>query len=245
MEEKGKGNIINMASTIGLSGNQPMRRARDRSSPLPKSINRKKDKRQTGETPQKLIDVAIELFAVNGFKSTSIRDIAKAGDMTISNIYYHFGNKEGLLFAILENSSLLIVEELQKAAESDIEPLKRFKLLLKTHIDLLLRVYRRESKILFLDEEYLSRISKQFQVEILEIYRRELQNLQSAGHLSFTNTTIIAFNIFGVINWALRWHKPEGSMPFEQIREELVRFVLYGMLSFSHPEGHTDLLMVD
>lgn len=195
----------------------------------------KEGKRQTSGTPKKLIDVAIDLFALNGFKGTSIRDIAKTSGMTISNIYYYFGSKEGLLLAILENSTLRIVEELRQVAESDIEPLERFKLLLKTHIDLLLKVYRREAKILFLDEEHLSRISKQFQIEILDIYRQELQNLQSVGYLSSRNATILAFNIFGVINWPLRWHKPEGRMTLEQISDELITFVLHGVFSPSQP----------
>ena len=55
------------------------------------------------ETSQKIVDVAINLFASKGFKGTSIRDIANAADTTVSNIYYYFGNKEGLLFAILKH----------------------------------------------------------------------------------------------------------------------------------------------
>ena len=50
----------------------------------------------------KIIRVAIDLFSAKGFKGTSIRDIASAMGMSISNIYHYFGNKEGLWLAILE-----------------------------------------------------------------------------------------------------------------------------------------------
>jgi AcrR family transcriptional regulator len=190
----------------------------------------------TNETPKKIIDVAIDLFAANGFKGTSIRDIAKTTGMTISNIYYYFGSKEGLLLAILEHSTRQIVEKLRQAAESDLEPIERFKLLLKTHLDLLIHMYRKEAKILFLDEEKLSRIRKQFQLEILNLYRRELQNLQSLGYINYSNVTILAFNIFGVLNWHIRWYKPEGRMSLEQINDEMLTFVLHGALSPSQTQ---------
>jgi len=57
------------------------------------------------ETKNKTIKVAIALFATKGFKGTSIREISRAMDMSISNIYHYFGNKEGLMLAILEQSS--------------------------------------------------------------------------------------------------------------------------------------------
>jgi AcrR family transcriptional regulator len=201
-----------------------------------KSLNNREVEKRINETPQKLINVAIDLFAVNGFKGTSIREIAKISGMTISNIYYYFGNKKGLLFAILEHATRQIVEKLRQAAERDLDPLERFKLMLKTHLSLLLDVYRKESKILFLEEEDLSRFSKQFQIDILNMYRRELKNLQTLGYLKSMNITILAFSIFGVINWPLRWHKLEGHMSLEQIYDELLTFVLHGALGPSQPE---------
>ena len=203
---------------------------------MQKSTNRKEVMSGSNETSKKILEVAIDLFAANGFKGTSIRDIAKSTGMTISGIYYYFGNKEGLLFAILEHATRQIVEELRRVAESDLDPLERFKLLVKTHFSLLLDVYRNEAKILFLDEEKLSRLSKQFQIEILNIYREELRNLQSLGYVKYKNVTILAFNIFGVLNWHLRWHKPDGPMSIDEINDEMLTFVLYGTLGSSQPK---------
>jgi AcrR family transcriptional regulator len=187
------------------------------------------------ETSQKIVDVAINLFASKGFKGTSIRDIAKTADTTVSNIYYYFGNKEGLLLAILKHSTRRIVDELRQVTESDLEPVERFKLLVRTHFYLLIDVYRKESKILFLDEEHLVRVSKDFQMEILNMYRMELQNLKSSGYINYSNFTILAFHIIGVINWHLRWHKPDGRMSLEQIYGEMSTFV-FQALGICHPE---------
>jgi AcrR family transcriptional regulator len=183
------------------------------------------------ETPTKLIDVAIDLFAANGFKGTSIRDISKLTGMTLSNIYYYFGSKEGLLFAVLERSTRGIVEGLRRVCESSLEPLERFKLLLRTHLSLILDTYRKEAKILFLDEEHLIRISKKFQVDILNMYRIQLKNLQSLGYIDKRNVIVLAFDILGVINWHLRWYKTGGGMSLDDVTDEMLAFVLHGMLA--------------
>ena len=109
------------------------------------------------KTREKLLDAAVDLFAANGFGGTSIRDIARMTDMTIPNIYYHFGSKEGLLIAILERAMQQIVSGLgEVVGRRDLEPLERFKLLLRTHFDLLVNVGRKEADILFLEEEHVS-----------------------------------------------------------------------------------------
>jgi AcrR family transcriptional regulator len=150
--------------------------------------------------------------------------------MTIPNIYYHFGSKEGLLIAILERAMQQIVSGLGEiVARRDLKPLERFKLLLKTHFDLLVNVGRKEADILFLEEEHVSRVRKPFQIELMNMYRAELRGLQTLGYVNQKNLTVLAFNIFGVINWHLRWYKPDGKMTLDEIKEEMVSFVLFGM----------------
>ncbi len=51
----------------------------------------------------KIINSAIELFADKGFDRTSIRDISRLANTSVSMISYHFGGKEGLYNSILKN----------------------------------------------------------------------------------------------------------------------------------------------
>lgn len=188
---------------------------------------------------EKLVKVAIELFSTRGFKGTSIRDIANAMDMSISNIYHYFGNKEGLLLAVLEHSSKGLVEKLGEISQMDLDPLERFKLLIETHIRLS-ELYKKEIKIFFLDEEHLSpegiKINNQTQTDILQIHLKALNDLKKAGHLQCKSTTIAAFNILGIINWQLRWYRTDGSLTLEDVSREIVSFILHGILG-SNPPG--------
>jgi hypothetical protein len=65
---------------------------------------------------------------------------------------------------------------------------------------------------------------------VLNIYRRELETLRSAGYVKQKDITVLAFNILGTINWHLRWYKPDGPLSIEQIKQEAVNFILHGVL---------------
>lgn len=53
-------------------------------------------------TRDRLIKIAMEMFAESGYDKTSIRELAKRADANIAAINYHFGGKEGLYHAVLE-----------------------------------------------------------------------------------------------------------------------------------------------
>jgi len=181
---------------------------------------------------------ALGLFAERGFVGTSIRDIAKATGLSISNIYHHFGNKEGLLLAILKTASERLLRELREASNQPGTPMERFTKLVQTHLQLA-RGLRKEAKIFFLDEEHLSpegyRANLTYQREILDLYREHLMALKEAGEVNFKSPTIAAFSILGVINWHLRWYRPEGQMSFEETSREVTEFILHGISRVGEP----------
>ena len=61
------------------------------------------DRPGRGESRRDLMDIAIDCFARYGFQATSIDRIAKAAGVTKGALYYHFQNKDDLLFAAVTN----------------------------------------------------------------------------------------------------------------------------------------------
>ncbi len=53
------------------------------------------------EKQEKILQSALELFAKEGFHATSTNKVAKHAGVSEGLIFRHFGNKEGLLQAIL------------------------------------------------------------------------------------------------------------------------------------------------
>lgn len=70
--------------------------------------------KQELNTRDKIMDVAHELFAKNGFDAVSVRDISNKAEVNISAISYHFENKLGLFRSVMQNSIESIVEDLER-----------------------------------------------------------------------------------------------------------------------------------
>lgn len=56
---------------------------------------------QSTDTKNKILEVARILFADQGYEGTSIREIAKAAEVNVASVNYHFSNKEKLFGEIL------------------------------------------------------------------------------------------------------------------------------------------------
>ncbi|WP_317444682.1 helix-turn-helix domain-containing protein [Streptomyces collinus] len=56
-----------------------------------------------GNTRQRIQDVALELFAEQGYEKTSLREIAERLDVTKAALYYHFKSKEEIIVSLFED----------------------------------------------------------------------------------------------------------------------------------------------
>ncbi|WP_037850427.1 TetR/AcrR family transcriptional regulator [Streptomyces sp. NRRL S-340] len=56
-----------------------------------------------GNTRQRIQDVALGLFAEQGYEKTSLREIAERLDVTKAALYYHFRTKEEIIVSLFED----------------------------------------------------------------------------------------------------------------------------------------------
>jgi AcrR family transcriptional regulator len=55
---------------------------------------------KSGDTKQRILDVALDLFTEQGYDGTSLRQIAEQLGVTKAALYYHFESKEDILMAL-------------------------------------------------------------------------------------------------------------------------------------------------
>jgi len=183
---------------------------------------------------EELMNVAIKLFSRKGFKGTSIRDIADAHDVSVSNIYHYFGNKEGLWLAILEHSVKDLPKRLAASMRGRTDPLERFKILVRTHLETVER-HHRESRIFFVDESMLSpegaKWNRNVHKGIFDVYVKEMTALNKAGLIRTENIKITCLNVLALVNWHLRWFREDGPLPAETLQDYIIDFALHGILA--------------
>lgn len=106
-------------------------------------------------TQQKIIRIAAELFARNGFAETNMRDVAERAQLSLPVIYHHFGSKERLYqtvcTSVFGKKSQGLVAVLRERERSDQERLLAYMTALATDLS--------EDRIFFnlLHREYLGR----------------------------------------------------------------------------------------
>jgi AcrR family transcriptional regulator len=74
---------------------------------------------------ERILDAATELFATRGYAGAGVDRLAERSGIAKTAIYYHFGNKEGLLAAVLERTATQWIEGIQQAALQAGDPLER------------------------------------------------------------------------------------------------------------------------
>ncbi|KOU60940.1 TetR family transcriptional regulator [Streptomyces sp. WM4235] len=85
-----------------------------------------------GNTRQRIQDVAVELFAEQGYEKTSLREIAERLDVTKAALYYHFKTKEDIIISLFEDVTRPIdeliawAEEQPRTLETKREVLRRY-----------------------------------------------------------------------------------------------------------------------
>lgn len=191
------------------------------------------------ETKARILDAAREMFAQKGFSGTSIRDIATASGMSNPTIYYHYTNKEGIILALVEEAYNMLVDELENSLVGTEDPLTRFRLLLRAHLKVTRDLRSTVSIFNVTEHEKLTpetlAYSRKVQRDIFDLYIRELETLREAGLLRTDRTRILALNTAACINWLLRWFHDDGDLAFEEASEEIIEFVLHGMLAAPCP----------
>ncbi len=190
-------------------------------------------------TKRDLLEAASRLFEQKGYAGASIREIARACDTSISNIYHHFGNKEGLWQEIRDSSVLNLPQILLAARAEHRDPVKGLKQMLRAHLEVG-EVFGRELKIFFIGYDQLDPSQNlpnaQLQKDILEIYIDQIKELRELGYVDSPYPKIVAFNILGVLNWSLRWYREDGKLSAKEVHKEIVAFILRALEIADCPE---------
>jgi AcrR family transcriptional regulator len=74
---------------------------------------------------ERILEAATELFATRGYAGAGVDRLAERSGIAKTAIYYHFGNKEGLLAAVLERTATQWIDGILQAARQASEPRAR------------------------------------------------------------------------------------------------------------------------
>ena len=88
-----------------------------------------KDPQGEKNTIERMLEAATKLFAQRGFSGVSVKELAEAAAVNIASISYHFGGKEKLYMAVMEQQFAAIEEILRPLKQTDISAVESIHLI--------------------------------------------------------------------------------------------------------------------
>lgn len=165
------------------------------------------------EKKTNILQQASTLFVAEGFSRASMSQLAEACDISKSNLYHYYRDKESILFSLLDSHMDEILSALQQTANN--HP----KAQLDHLIIALLELYRdadHKHRVLLNDLQVLP---KEQQDTIRQKERLIVQFFKHAILLEYPDylsqpqlLSAGAMTILGAINWSFTWFKPDKGL---------------------------------
>ncbi|MEE8141865.1 MAG: TetR/AcrR family transcriptional regulator [Planctomycetota bacterium] len=181
-------------------------------------------------------------FRRKGFHNTGMRDIAAALEMTVSNLYYYFKNKQEILAFCQEEalSRLLALADWTRGLKLRADA--RLGLLATGHVLCLNEVT--PGSLAHLEVEELEASYRSSVMEKRDRYEAALRQLLEEGIAQrvfrVTDVKIAVLAILGALNWTVKWFRPDGPKSAHSIgrlfAEQLVRGLLAPGVKLKIPE---------
>lgn len=190
-------------------------------------------------TRSRILRAAAALFHAHGFEGTSVKQIAAAAGIQKSTVYHHFPSKQNLLFDILSHTVDLAVGGLQEIVRSDRPAAERLRAAVRHHVRNL--VDDLDNVACFVEEgKALAPEYRAAHVAKRDAYERGFRQIiadgMARGEFRRVDVRLAGFAILGMCNWMVRWYRPDGSMPAEEIAA-LLGDLAVGALTSRSPQS--------
>jgi AcrR family transcriptional regulator len=185
------------------------------------------------ETQAKIIAVATELFAQQGYHATGVAELGRAVGLGAGALYHHIGSKEELLLTIVRAhlEDVLAFGTLLLAAEGT--AVAKLHELAREHMRLV--AHRRTELLVMLRE--LDSLTGQRRADMLalrdaveDVWNQVVRRGVEAGELTDLDPMFVKV-VLGAMNYSLFWFQPDGSETPEQMADRILNMLLKTLTS--------------
>ena len=189
-------------------------------------------KRKGSERRDKIIQVSVTLFEKKGFRSTTMREIAKKTGLNQGSLYYYFKSKSDILYEIYLQMMKGILEDENKLANLKISEDEKIKVIINDIINLIgtqkaltTVVYREHISLSPIHLKSLQKSSKGYRSVLEKIFIDGVKK----GIFKSLDPGIVTLALVGMCNWAYMWLNQNGSVSLKEISKLFSEVFLEGI----------------
>jgi len=173
-----------------------------------------------------------------GYNGISMNELARRLHLTKPGLYYHFKDKQELLYASMGYSMDFIEKMSLQATMSARDNEERLREIIYQHA---LRVAVSERKgalttlivddVTFLRSED-RRVITQRKRAYFELVRAGVTQLKKEGRLRRSlDATVATFTILGMVMWLTKWYEPSGRLSAERVAGQIADMALAALVT--------------
>ena len=176
--------------------------------------------------------VSINLFYKKGYFATSISDIAREAGIQKSSIYYHYSNKEEILFDILKTT----MADLDEYIEAQIKDVKgaeeKMRAAIQSHV---IFHTERQKEVLISDSELRGLTVENYKdiMKMRDEYERKFQSLikegVEKGIFADMDFKVASYGIITMCTAVSIWFNQSGRLSKEEVAKIYTDFILTGL----------------
>jgi len=193
------------------------------------------------KTRAEILRAAACMLRDNGYKATTLRQIAEEANMKAGSVYYHFKSKEAIVDEVLNAGLSDLLSGVSAATEGFHEPYDhhaRIATAIWTHLDFLFKASEFTSANIrsygMLPNHFRERHGK-IRHEYGRLWDRILRDAQKDDAIR-SDIKIVPLRqvMLGALNWTVEWFDPnragvEGNLSLPEFSEMLIKLLLEGI----------------
>lgn len=180
-------------------------------------------KKQANRWPA-LLDAAAVQFAEQGYRATTIRELATATGVTPGAVYFHVASKQQLLLAVYEVGVQRIMEKLDAAVAGEKDPWVRLEEAVCAHLESILDASAYARVVIRVLPNDVPEVAAEL-TTLRDRYEARFRKFISAVTLpKECDAKLVRLFLLGAINWTPVWYSKGGKTPRGIARELIAPF---------------------
>jgi len=185
------------------------------------------------ETRGRILDAAGELFLERGFEATSVSAIARAAQVSVPALYWHYGSKTELCYAYLEKMMRAFTDALLEEPDEG-TPVQRLRRFVRNYVRVQIefrdwstafeKLYTFGQLSTVLDDDQREQLNEG-ERQVIARLRLILSDGRKAGVFRVRDVKLAAFAIANACEYAFQWYNPHGKLSGDQIAEEYAKMM--------------------
>ncbi|MCK5722467.1 MAG: TetR family transcriptional regulator [Gammaproteobacteria bacterium] len=176
--------------------------------------------------------ISINLFYKKGYFATSISDIAREAGIQKSSIYYHYSNKEELLFDILKTTMVDLDENLESQIKGVQGAEEKMRAAIQSHV---IFHMERQKEVIISDSELRGLTVDNYKniMKMRDDYERKFQSLIKEGIekgiFADMDFKVASYGIITMCTAVSIWFNQSGRLSKEDVAKIYTDFIIHGL----------------